>query len=177
MVLCKEKYAKDLDRAVFPGVQGGPLMHVIAAKTVALGEALKPEFKTYQEQVIKNAAQLASSLQAKGWRIVSGGTDNHLMLVDVFQQGIMGNEAEKVLDLAGMTVNKNGIPFDPNPPLKPSGIRIGSPAVTTRGMKEKEMKLIADWIDQALRQRADVSAVTRIREEVFQLTSKFPIPE
>jgi glycine hydroxymethyltransferase len=177
MVLCKEKYAKDLDRAVFPGVQGGPLMHVIAAKTVALGEALKPEFKTYQEQVIKNAAQLASSLQAKGWRIVSGGTDNHLMLVDVFQQGIMGNEAEKVLDLAGMTVNKNGIPFDPNPPLKPSGIRIGSPAVTTRGMKEKEMELIADWIDQALRQRADVSAVTRIREEVFQLTSKFPIPE
>jgi glycine hydroxymethyltransferase len=177
LILCKEKYAKDLDRAVFPGIQGGPLMHVIAAKTVALGEALKPEFKTYQEQVIKNAARLAATLQAKGWRVVSGGTDNHLMLVDVFQQGIMGNEAEKALDLAGITVNKNGIPFDPNPPLKPSGIRIGSPAVTTRGMKETEMDLIAGWIDMALHHRADESAVARIRQEVFHLTDQFPIPE
>ena len=177
LILCKEKYAKDLDRAVFPGIQGGPLMHVIAAKTVALGEALKPEFKLYQEQVIKNAAKLAATLQAKGWRIVSGGTDNHLMLVDVFQQGIMGNEAEKALDLAGITVNKNGIPFDPNPPLKPSGIRIGSPAVTTRGMKETEMELIAGWIDMALHHRADESAVARIRQEVFHLTDQFPIPE
>ncbi len=177
LVLCKEKYAKDLDRAVFPGVQGGPLMHVIASKTIALGEALKPEFKAYQEQVIKNAAKLAATLQAKGWRIVSGGTDNHLMLVDVFQQGIMGNEAEKALDLAGITVNKNGIPFDPNPPLKPSGIRIGSPAVTTRGMKEAEMELIAGWIDRALRNRTDEAAVTKVRDEVFALTQKFPIPE
>jgi glycine hydroxymethyltransferase len=177
LVLCKEKYAKDLDRAVFPGIQGGPLMHVIASKTVALGEALKPEFKAYQEQVIKNAAQLAATLQAKGWRIVSGGTDNHLMLVDVFQQGIMGNEAEKALDIAGITVNKNGIPFDPNPPLKPSGIRIGSPAVTTRGMKETEMELIAGWIDMALHHRADEAAVARIRQEVFHLTDQFPIPE
>ena len=177
LILCKEKYAKDLDRAVFPGIQGGPLMHVIAAKTVALGEALKPEFKTYQEQVIKNAVQLASTLQAKGWRVVSGGTDTHLMLVDVFQQGIMGNEAEKTLDLAGITVNKNGIPFDPNPPLKPSGIRIGSPAVTTRGMKETEMELIAGWIDMALHHRADESAIARIRQEVFHLTDQFPIPE
>ncbi len=177
LILCKEKYAKDLDRAVFPGIQGGPLMHVIAAKTVALGEALKPEFKTYQEQVIKNAAKLASTLQAKGWRVVSGGTDNHLMLVDVFQQGIMGNEAEKVLDLAGITVNKNGIPFDPNPPLKPSGIRIGSPAITTRGMRESEMELVAGWIDMALHHRADESAIARIRQEVFHLTDQFPIPE
>jgi glycine hydroxymethyltransferase len=177
LILCKEKYAKDLDRAVFPGVQGGPLMHVIASKTIALGEALKPEFKAYQAQVVKNAARLAATLQAKGWRIVSGGTDNHLMLVDVFQQGIMGNEAEKTLDAAGITVNKNGIPFDPNPPLKPSGIRIGSPAVTTRGMKEAEMELIGGWIDQALRNRADAAAVTKVRDEVFQLTGKFPIPE
>jgi glycine hydroxymethyltransferase len=177
LVLCKEKYAKDLDRAVFPGIQGGPLMHVIASKTVALGEALKPEFKAYQEQVIKNAAQLAATLQAKGWRVVSGGTDNHLMLVDVFQQGIMGNEAEKALDIAGITVNKNGIPFDPNPPLKPSGIRVGSPAVTTRGMKETEMELIAGWIDMALHHRADEAAVARIRQEVFHLTDQFPIPE
>ena len=177
LILCKEKYAKDLDRAVFPGIQGGPLMHVIAAKTVALGEALKPEFKTYQEQVIKNAAKLASTLQAKGWRVVSGGTDNHLLLVDVFRQGIMGNEAEKVLDLAGITVNKNGIPFDPNPPLKPSGIRIGSPAITTRGMQETEMELVAGWIDMALHHRADESAIARIRQEVFHLTDQFPIPE
>ncbi len=177
MVLCKEKFAKDLDRAVFPGIQGGPLMHVIAAKAVALGEALKPEFKTYQEQVVKNATELSSCLQAKGWRVISGGTDNHLMLVDVFQQGIMGNEAEKTLDLVGITVNKNGIPFDPNPPMKPSGIRIGSPAVTTRGMKETDMDLIAGWIDMALRHRADESAVARIRQEVFHLTDQFPIPE
>ncbi len=177
LVLCREKYAKDLDRALFPGTQGGPLMHVIAAKAVALGEALRPEFKTYQEQVVRNAAALAKALAGKGWRIVSGGTDNHLMLVDVFQQGIMGNEAEKTLDLAGITVNKNGIPFDPNPPLKPSGIRVGSPAVTTRGMKEAEMLLIAGWMDHALRNRADAAAVAKVRDEVFALTSRFPIPE
>ena len=177
LVLCKEKYAKDLDRAVFPGVQGGPLMHVIAAKAVAFGEALKPKFKIYQEQVLKNAKVLAETLASKGWRIVSGGTDNHLMLVDVFQQGILGSEAEKTLDIAGITVNKNGIPFDPNPPLKPSGIRLGSPAVTTRGMKETEMAMIGDWIDMALKHRADESAIARIREQVFHLTDQFPIPE
>jgi glycine hydroxymethyltransferase len=127
MVLCREKYAKDLDRAVFPGIQGGPLMHVIAAKAVAFAEALQPSFKVYQEQVVRNAAALAAALDARGWRIISGGTDNHLMLVDVFQQGIPGNEAELTLDKAGITANKNGIPFDPNPPLKPSGIRLGSP--------------------------------------------------
>jgi glycine hydroxymethyltransferase len=177
LILCKEKYAKDLDRAVFPGTQGGPLMHVIAAKAVALGEALKPEFKVYQEQVIRNAATLAQSLAEKGWRIVSGGTDNHLMLVDVFQQGIMGNEAEQTLDKAAITVNKNGIPFDPNPPLKPSGIRVGSPAVTTRGLKEAEMKLVAGWMDTALRNRTDESVVARVRAEVSELTRRFPIPE
>jgi len=177
LVLCRERFAKDLDRAVFPGVQGGPLMHVVAAKAVALGEALKPEFKVYQEQVIRNARALAGALTEKGWRVVSGGTDNHLMLVDVFQHGILGNEAEQTLDRAGITVNKNGIPFDPNPPLKPSGIRIGSPAVTTRGMKEEEMVRIAGWIDMALRFRADESSTARIRQEVFELTGLFPIPE
>jgi glycine hydroxymethyltransferase len=177
LILCKDKFAKDIDRALFPGVQGGPLMHVIAAKAVALGEALKPEFKAYQEQVLKNARALAGTLMAKGWRLVSGGTDNHLMLVDVFQQGIPGNEAEQALDKAGITINKNGIPFDPNPPLKPSGIRLGSPAVTTRGMKEPEMERIAGWIDLALRSRADEGAIARIRGEVFELTGRFPIPE
>ena len=177
MVLCRDKFAKDLDRALFPGVQGGPLMHVVAAKAVALAEALQPEFKAYQEQVVKNASAMAAALAGKGWRIISGGTDNHLMLVDVFQQGIPGNEAEHTLDKVGITVNKNGIPFDPNPPLKPSGIRLGSPAVTTRGMKEAEMELIAGWIDGALRNRADEAAVATIRKEVFELTSRFPIPE
>jgi glycine hydroxymethyltransferase len=177
LILCRDKFAKDVDRALFPGVQGGPLMHVVAAKAVALGEALRPEFKVYQEQVIRNARAMASALTAKGWRIISGGTDNHLMLVDVFQQGIPGNEAEQTLDRAGITVNKNGIPFDPNPPLKPSGIRIGSPAVTTRGMKEAEMERIADWIDMALRYRGEEGSSARIREEVFALTGQFPIPE
>ena len=177
LILCKEQYAKALDRAVFPGVQGGPLMHVIAGKAVAFGEALKPEFKTYQAQVIKNAKVLADTLAAKGWRIVSGGTDNHLMLVDVFAQGILGSEAEKALDIAGITANKNGIPFDPHPPLKPSGIRLGSPAITTRGMKEAEMVKVAEWIDRALRNRADEAALKAIYNDVVTLTGKFPIPE
>ncbi len=177
IVLCKEKFAKDLDRAVFPGIQGGPLMHVIAAKAVAFGEALKPEFKAYQAQVLKNAQVLASSLAGKGWRIVSGGTDNHLMLVDVFANGMLGSEAEKALDKAGITVNKNGIPFDPNPPLKPSGIRLGSPAVTSRGLKEAEMAQVAAWIDEALRHRTDEAVLNRIYHEVEQLTARFPIPE
>jgi glycine hydroxymethyltransferase len=177
LVLCKAKYAKELDRAVFPGIQGGPLMHVIAAKAVSFGEALKPEFKAYQDQVIRNADALAKALQGKGWRIVSGGTDNHLMLVDVFAKGMLGSEAEKALDKAGITVNKNGIPFDPNPPLKPSGIRLGSPAVTSRGLKEGEMAQVGAWIDDALCNRADESALKRIYGEVVELTSKFPIPE
>jgi len=177
LILCKEKYAKDLDRAVFPGIQGGPLMHVIAAKAVAFAEALRPEFRAYSGQVISNARTLAKGLGEMGWRVVSGGTDNHLMLVDVFARGIFGNEAEKVLDRAGLTVNKNGIPFDPNPPLKPSGIRLGSPALTTRGMKEAEMTQIAAWIDRALRQKDDESAIIALQEEVFALGARFPIPE
>ncbi|MBS1785864.1 MAG: serine hydroxymethyltransferase, partial [Acidobacteria bacterium] len=177
LILCREKYAKDLDRAVFPGVQGGPLMHVIAAKAVAFGENLKPEFKTYSAQVIANAAALAKALADKGWRIVSGGTDNHLMLVDVFQKGILGSEAEKALDLAGLTVNKNGIPFDPNPPLKPSGIRLGTPALTTRGMKEAEMAQVAAWIDRALKAKDDAAELAKIQGEVFGLSAKFGIPE
>ena len=177
MILCKEKYAKDIDRAVFPGIQGGPLMHVIAAKAVAFAEALRPEFKTYSGQIIANAKTLAKGLQDKGWRVVSGGTDNHLMLVDVFAQGILGSEAEKVLDCAGLTVNKNGIPFDSNPPLRPSGIRLGSPALTTRGMKEAEMTQIATWIDRALHQKDDEAVISAIQSEVFALGARFPIPE
>jgi glycine hydroxymethyltransferase len=176
MILCREEFAKSLDRALFPGVQGGPLMHVIAAKAVAFAEALKPEFKVYQEQVVKNASVMADTLTSKGWRIVSGGTDNHLMLIDVFQQGILGNEAEHVLDQTGITVNKNGIPFDTNPPLKPSGIRIGSPAITTRGMKEAEMRLVSGWIDAALRNRNDNKALVAIKNEVISLTNRFSIP-
>ena len=175
MILCREKFAKDLDRALFPGVQGGPLMHVIAGKAVALAEALRPEFKVYQEQVVRNASALAAALTAKGWRIISGGTDNHLMLVDVFQQGIPGNEAEETLDRAGITVNKNGIPFDPNPPLKPSGIRIGTPALTTRGLAEDEMRLIASWIGRALNARNDDAALEKIRHEVAELANRFPL--
>ncbi len=177
LILCKEAYAKDLDRAVFPGVQGGPLMHVIAAKAVAFGEALKPEFKAYSAQVIANAQALAKGLSDLGWRVVSGGTDNHLMLVDVFQQGILGSEAEKSLDKAGITTNKNGIPFDPNPPLKPSGIRLGTPAVTSRGMKEAEMATLAGWIHHALKAKDDEAALAAIQAEVFALTARFPIPE
>jgi glycine hydroxymethyltransferase len=177
LILCREAYAKDLDRALFPGVQGGPLMHVIAAKAVAFGEALRPEFKAYSAQVIANAQALAAGLAGRGWRIVSGGTDNHLMLVDVFQKGIFGSEAEKALDQAGITTNKNGIPFDPNPPLKPSGIRLGTPALTSRGMKEAEMATIAGWIDRALVAKDDEAALAAIQGEVFALSERFPIPE
>ncbi len=177
LVLCQEKYAKDLDRALFPGIQGGPLMHVIAAKAVAFAEALKPEFKTYSGQVVANARALAGALMERGWRIISGGTDNHLMLVDVFEKGILGSQAEKALDEAGLTVNKNGIPFDPNPPLKPSGIRLGTPALTSRGLREGEMVEIAGWIDRALLEKDSPEALARIQAEVFALSSRFPIPE
>jgi glycine hydroxymethyltransferase len=177
LVLCKEQYAKELDRAVFPGVQGGPLMHVIAAKAVAFGEALQPGFKAYSAQVVANAQALAAALAELGWRIVSGGTDNHLLLVDVFQKGILGSEAEKALDKAGITTNKNGIPFDPNPPLKPSGIRLGTPALTTRGMREAEMVRIAQWIHRALEVRGDEGALAALQGEVLELSARFPIPE
>jgi len=153
MILCKKEYAKKLDTEVFPGIQGGPLMHVIAAKAVALKEALKSEFKEYQAQILKNAKALAQSLQEKGYRIVSGGTDNHLLLVDLRSKGITGKQAQEILGKVNITVNKNLIPYDPQSPFLTSGIRLGTPAVTTRGMKEEDMEKIADFIDKALNAR------------------------
>jgi glycine hydroxymethyltransferase len=164
-----------VDKAVFPGQQGGPLVHIIAAKAVALGEALRPEFARYAAQTVANAKVLAAALEEAGFRIISGGTDNHLMLVDVFQKGILGSEAELALGKAGITVNKNAIPFDVNPPLKPSGIRVGTPALTTRGMKEAEMGLIASWIAKALDVRNDDAALEGIRGEVAELANQFPL--
>ncbi len=175
LVLCGNDLAAALDKAVFPGQQGGPLVHIVAAKAVALGEALRPEFKTYAAQIVANAKVLASALQEAGFRVVSGGTDNHLMLVDTFQKGILGSESELALGKAGITVNKNSIPFDTNPPLKPSGIRIGTPALTTRGMKEAEMRQIALWIAKALEHRGDGALLARIRGEVGELASRFPL--
>jgi glycine hydroxymethyltransferase len=175
LVLCKAAYAKDLDRLVFPGLQGGPLVHVVAAKAVAFGEALRPEFRTYIDQVVTNAAHLAEKLHERGFRIVSGGTDNHLLLLDVFSQGITGKVAEKALEKAGITVNKNTIPFDPNPPMVASGIRIGTPAVTTRGMGTDEMDRIAELIARALASREDEAALAAIENDVAELTSRFPL--
>jgi glycine hydroxymethyltransferase len=185
MILCGKNYqvgekaeqtiGKAIDMAVFPGQQGGPLVHIIAAKAVAFGEVLRPEFKTYASQTVSNAKALAESLQEAGYRIVSGGTDNHLMLVDVFQKGILGSEAEAALGKAGITVNKNAIPYDTNPPLKPSGIRIGTPALTTRGMQESEMRVIGGWIAKALDRRNDDAALDRIRGEVAELANRFPL--
>jgi len=175
LILCKQELAAAVDKAVFPGQQGGPLVHIVAAKAVSFGEALRPEFRTYAAQIVANAKALAEGLQAAGYRLVSGGTDNHLILVDVFQKGILGSEAELALGKAGITVNKNAIPWDTNPPLKPSGIRIGTPALTTRGMKETEMKQVAVWIAKALEQRNDDAALTRIRGEVAELANRFPL--
>jgi glycine hydroxymethyltransferase len=167
--------SKEIDRTVFPGQQGGPLMHIVAAKAVAFAEALRPEFRTYAAQINTNAKALAGALQSAGFRLVSGGTDNHLLLVDVFEKGILGSEAEAALGKAGITVNKNSIPWDTNPPLKPSGIRVGTPALTTRGMKEPEMQLIGAWIAKALEQRNDDAALDRIRGEVAELANQFPL--
>jgi glycine hydroxymethyltransferase len=175
MILCKQEYAAAVDKSVFPGHQGGPLVHIMAAKAVALKEALQPSFADYARQIVANAKVLAKSLQDAGYRVVSGGTDTHLMLIDVFAKGMLGSEAELALGKAGITVNKNAIPFDVNPPLKPSGIRIGSPAVTTRGMKEPEMKLIGAWIAEALEHRSDDSALSRIRREVMELAEQLPL--
>ena len=166
---------KAIDQAVFPGQQGGPLVHIIAAKAVAFGEVLRPEFKSYATQTVANAKALASALREAGYRLVSGGTDNHLMLVDVFEKGILGSEAELALGKAAITVNKNAIPYDTNPPLKPSGIRIGTPALTTRGMKESEMRIIGGWIAKALEKRNDDAALERIRGEVAELANQFPL--
>ena len=175
LILCGKDLAAAVDKAVFPGQQGGPLVHIVAAKAVAFGEALRPEFKAYAAQIVANAKVLAAALQEAGFRIVSGGTDNHLMLVDVFEKGILGSEAELALGKAGITVNKNAIPYDTNPPLKPSGIRIGTPALTTRGMKEAEMRQIAAWIAKALENRNDDAALDRIRGEVADLANHFPL--
>jgi len=175
LILCGQALAAAVDKAVFPGQQGGPLVHIVAAKAVALGEALRPEFKTYAAQIVANAQVLAAEIKESGFRIVSGGTDNHLMLVDVFEKGILGSEAELALGKAGITVNKNAIPYDTNPPLKPSGIRIGTPALTTRGMKEPEMRRIAKWIAKALEQRNDDAALEGIRNEVREMADCFPL--
>jgi glycine hydroxymethyltransferase len=175
MVLCREQYAKDLDRVVFPGLQGGPLMHIIAAKAVCFKEALEPGFKAYQQQIVANAKRLAQGLSAAGFRLVSGGTDNHLMLVDVFSKGLTGKVAEAALGKAGITVNKNAIPFDQNPPMVASGIRVGTPAITSRGMREPEMDHIADFIARALAAPDDDTALGRVKVEVEALCRKFPL--
>ena len=176
IVLCEAKFAKQIDSTLFPGVQGGPLMHVIAAKAVCFHEALQPQFREYQRQVVINAKALAAGLAKHGYRIVSGGTDNHLMLVDLRPKEINGKEAQDVLDRAGITVNKNAIPFDTYPIFKPGGIRVGTPAVTTRGMKEEEMLEIADLIAEALGNRSDADALERVHRKVLDLTRRFPLP-
>jgi glycine hydroxymethyltransferase len=175
-VLCKEDWIKQVNSAVFPGLQGGPLMHVIAAKAVGFGEVLRPEFKGYASQVIANARTLAHELQERGFRLVSGGTDNHMLLVDVASRGVTGKLAEEALDAAGITINKNKIPFDPRPPLDPSGIRVGTPALTTRCMREPEMRAIAGWIGQVLAAPDDKKLQDRIRGQVREMGQAFPAP-
>jgi glycine hydroxymethyltransferase len=175
LVLCKEQHAKDLDRAVFPGVQGGPLVHIVAAKAVAFKEALSPEFRGYQGQVVKNAKALATAVADTGFRIVSNGTDNHLFMADVFSKGITGKDGQNMLEAAGITVNKNTIPFDQNKPMVASGIRIGTPAVTTRGLKEPEMSTIATLIARVLDSKGDAGVIAQVKSEVKTLCDRFPI--
>ena len=177
LILCREKFAKQIDKAIFPGTQGGPLMHIIAAKAVAFGEAMTDEFKEYQKQIIKNAKVLCKALTDAGFRVVSGDTDNHLMLIDLRAFGITGKEMEKRLDEVHITVNKNAIPNDPETPFVTSGIRVGTPAVTTRGMKEAEMLRIADFIDRAVANRADDAALAALGDEVREFTKAFPMPQ
>jgi glycine hydroxymethyltransferase len=175
LILSRQEHAAAIDKVVFPGMQGGPLVHIVAAKAVCFHEALQPQFKDYARQVVTNAKTLAKTLADEGFRVISGGTDTHLMLIDVFSAGMLGSEAEKALGEAGITVNKNAIPFDTNPPLKPSGVRIGTPAVTTRGMREGEMRQIGRWIGEALRNRSDAGALKRIRGQVLELAEAFPL--
>ncbi|MEP6781983.1 MAG: serine hydroxymethyltransferase [Gemmatimonadaceae bacterium] len=175
LVLCKEQHAKAVDKATFPGMQGGPLEHVIAAKAVAFAEALRPEFTTYSKQIVANAKVLAASLMERGYHIVSGGTDNHLMLLDLRNKGLTGKVAEKVLDVAGITVNKNTVPKETQSPFVTSGIRIGTPAVTTRGLGTEEMKSVASLIDRALSTPEDTASLEKVRADVAQLTSRFPL--
>src|SRR5262250_2919177 len=175
MILSKQEFAAAIDKVTFPGMQGGPLVHMIAAKAVCFLEAMQPEFRDYVRQIVTNAKVLADTLAAEGFRVISGGTDTHLMLVDVFSKGMLGSEAEKALGEAGITVNKNAIPFDTNPPMKPSGIRIGTPALTTRGMKEAEMRQIGHWIAEVLNNRTDSSVLGKVRRQVMQLADAFPL--
>jgi glycine hydroxymethyltransferase len=175
LAMCQAKWAKELDKVVFPGVQGGPLVHVIAAKAVSFKEALAPEFQVYQQQILKNAQALAQSLQAEGWRLVSGGTDNHLMLIDVFARGITGKAAEAALDKAGITVNKNTIPYDTNSPMVASGIRVGTPALTTRGMKEADMAEVGRLISRALGKVDDETGLAEVKRDVHELCARFPL--
>ena len=175
LILANAAMGANIDRSVFPGAQGGPLVHIIAAKAVCFKEALEPDFKAYAKQIVVNAQAMAETLAAEGFRIISGGTDTHLMLVDVFSKGMFGSEAEKALGEAGITVNKNAIPFDTNPPMKPSGIRVGTPALTTRGMKEKEMRQIGLWIAEALNHRTSADVLGRIRRQVYELAEAFPL--
>ena len=175
MIMCKEEHAKKIDKSILPGIQGGPLMHVIAAKAVCFKEAMLPEFKTYQEQIVKNAKVLAEELKNNGLRLISGGTDNHLILVDVTQKSLTGKEAEAALEKANITVNKNTIPFEDKPPLVTSGIRVGTPAITTRGMKEEEMRKIGNWISMVLNNPNDQELLTRIKSDVKELCDKFPL--
>ncbi len=175
MILSKAEFAAAIDKTVFPGMQGGPLVHIMAAKAVCLHEAMQPEFRDYARQIVANAKELAQTLASEGFHIISGGTDTHLMLVDVFSKGMLGSEAEKALDQAGITVNKNAIPFDTNPPLKPSGIRIGTPALTTRGMKETEMRQIGKWISEVLHNRTDAALLAKVRKQVLGMCEAFPL--
>jgi glycine hydroxymethyltransferase len=175
MILAKQEFGAAIDKVVFPGMQGGPLVHIMAAKAVCFLEASQPSFKDYARQVVANAKALAQTLGNAGFRIISGGSDTHLMLVDVFAKGMLGSEAEKALGEAGITVNKNAIPFDTNPPMKPSGIRIGTPALTTRGMKEVDMKTVGNWIAEALDHRTDAATLKKIRKQVEELAELFPL--
>jgi len=177
LVLCRSAFAKELDKLTFPGTQGGPLVHTIAAKAVCLKEAMEPGFTEYQKQVAANAKAMAEAVAGKGFRLVSGGTDNHLFLIEVHPRGITGSEAEKALDRAGITVNKNSIPFDPLPPMKAGGIRLGSPSVTTRGMKEPEMKLIGEWVAEILSNVGNAEVEQKVRKQVAELAARFPIYE
>jgi glycine/serine hydroxymethyltransferase len=176
LILCGEKHAKEIDSIAFPGIQGGPLMHVIAAKAVCFHEALQPAFKSYQEQLVRNAKALAEGMKQNGFRLVSGGTDNHLMLVDVGARGLTGKDCQTALDGAGITINKNTIPFETRSPFQASGIRLGTPAVTTRGMKEPEMAAIADMISEVLLDIKNLDTSAKVRQRVRELTARFPLP-
>ncbi len=175
MILSRAEFAQAIDKGVFPGMQGGPLVHIMAAKAVCFLEAMQPEFRDYARQVAANAKVLAQTLAEEGFRIISGGTDTHLMLVDVFAKGMLGSDAEKALGEAAITVNKNAIPFDTNPPMKPSGIRIGTPALTTRGMKESEMQQVGRWIAEVLLHRTDAAVLAKVAKQVLDLCEAFPL--